>query len=128
MRPHRHRSGRSTTSWLESKADIDQPLLTDLDFMSTRPNTPLNWGPTASGHHALDELDPERRGLVGVHGEALEHVRTEGGAERHVGGIAPARHHDPADAGNVVPGIERVPSASEIARAIARRDVHAAAQ
>src|SRR5262252_5714056 len=38
MRPHRHRSGRSTTLQLESKADIDQPLLTDRDFMSTRPS------------------------------------------------------------------------------------------
>src|SRR5262249_9419274 len=104
---------------------------------------------TGSGHHALDELDAGRRDLVGVHGEALEHVRTEGGAERHVGGVAPARHHDPADAGNVVPGIERVPPAAEIdlepgaeihrlrlgdnadvaeiAGAITRRDVHAAA-
>src|SRR5262249_58392891 len=35
---HRHRSGRSTTLQLESKADIDQPLLTDRDFMSTRPS------------------------------------------------------------------------------------------
>jgi MFS family permease len=105
---------------------------------------------TGSGHHALDELDAGRRRLVGVHGEALEQVRAESGAERHVGGVAPARHHDAADAGNVVAGIERVPAAAEIdlepgaeihrlglgrnadvaeiAGAIARRDVHAAAQ
>ena len=88
--------------------------------------------------------------LLGVHDEALEHVRTEGGAERHVGGVPAARHHDPADARRVVACIEGVPAAAEIdlepgaeihrlgfgrnadvaeiSGAIARRDVHAAAQ
>jgi len=85
-----------------------------------------------------------------MHSEALEHIRTEGGAERHVGGVAPARHDDTSGAGHVVAGIERIPAAAEIdlepgaeihrlglggnadvaeiPGAITRRDVHAAAQ
>ena len=69
--------------------------------------------------------------------------------DRDVGGVSAARNHDAPNAGHIVPGIECVPSAIQedlepgakihwrrilrytniagIARAIARRDVHATA-
>src|SRR5262245_14049640 len=75
---------------------------------------------------------------------------TENGGERHVGGISTARHHDSTDARGVVTGIECIPLAAQVglepctevhglrrrrhsdiaqvSRAVARRDVHAAAQ
>src|SRR4051794_19924015 len=74
----------------------------------------------------------------------------ERGGNRDVGGIPSARHDDPADPGTVVPRVKSVPAAvqvdfepgaeihrrriagdadiAEIAGAIPRRDIHAAAQ
>ncbi len=88
--------------------------------------------------------------LVGVDVEAGELGHAEAGGERHVGGVAAVRHQDAADARSVVACIERVPApaevhlepgaeihrvrhrgdadVAEIAGAVARRDVHAAAQ
>src|SRR4029453_10845214 len=104
----------------------------------------------ASRHLALEQLHGGRLRLVGMHHEALKQVRPEGGADGDVGGVAPARHHDAADARRVVAGVEAVPAAAEIdlepgaevhrlrlgrhpdvaeiAGAVARRDVHAAAE
>ena len=102
----------------------------------------------------LRELSPirgrGRRDLVGDHLEARERARAERGHDRDVGGVASACHQDAADARLVVAGIERVPAAAEIdfepsaeihrrrverhadvaeiAGAVARRNVHAAAQ
>src|ERR1700675_2884831 len=91
-----------------------------------------------------------RRYLVGGDAEAHELVRAERGGDGDVGGVAAARDQDAADARLVVTGIEGVPTVAdiglepgaeihrrgvgghadvaEIAGAIARRDVHAAAQ
>src|SRR6516225_7087446 len=88
--------------------------------------------------------------LVGVYNEALQRVGAERGANCHVGGIAATRHQDTADAWGIVPRVERVPpiaeidlepsaeihrigirqnaNIAEIACAIARGDVHAAAE
>src|SRR6516164_4950838 len=88
--------------------------------------------------------------LVGLHDEALERVGTERGANCHVGGVAATGHQDAADAWRIVPRIERVPpiaeidlepsaeihrigirqnaNIAEIAGAVARGDVHAAAE
>ena len=55
-----------------------------------------------------------RRDLLGDHLEARERARAERGHDRDVGGIAPARHQDAADARRVVAGVERVPAAAEI--------------
>src|SRR5207245_160024 len=88
--------------------------------------------------------------LVGDDAEAAEDAGTEGRRDGHVGGIPSAPHQDPPDAGLVVARVEGVPMAAEIdlepgaeihrlvhgldadiaeiARAIARRDVHAAAE
>ena len=49
-----------------------------------------------------------------MHDEALERVGAEGGADRDIGSIAAACHHDAADARRVVAGIEGVPAAAEI--------------
>src|SRR5262249_26233713 len=102
-----------------------------------------------SGDQALDEFQAGGL-LVGAHGEALEHVRAEGRTERDVGSVAPSGHHDATDTRNVVPSIESMPAAAKIdlkpgaevhrlglgrnadvtkiPSAIARRNVHAAAQ
>src|ERR1700748_3781456 len=90
------------------------------------------------------------RDLVGDHVEALERVLAERHRDRHVAGVAAARHHDAADARRVVARVEGVPAVAEedlepgaevhrighgrhadvaeVAGAVARRDVHAAAQ
>src|SRR5262249_53539027 len=105
-----------------------------------------------SRYHALHQLELSwlLDYLVGVHHKALERIGTERGADRHVGGITPARHEDAADARRVVTGVEGVPATAEIdlepgaeihgigigdnsdiaeiAGAITRRDVHAAAK
>src|SRR5262245_66302905 len=69
-----------------------------------------------SRHLALQEIELRRllHRLVGAHDEALERVGAERGADRHVGGVAAARHDDAADARHVVAGIEGVPAAAEI--------------
>src|SRR5271155_3246754 len=87
---------------------------------------------------------------LGHYGEAAERIRTESRADRDVRGIAPAGDQHAADPGDVVACIKGVPLATEIgfepgcevhrrvrdrdadiakiARAVARRDVHAAAE
>src|ERR1700744_4251987 len=99
-------------------------------------------------HHAARSSGV--RDLEGRHLEALERVLAEGHGDRHVARVAAARHHDAADARRVVARVEGVPAVAEedlepgaevhrirhrrdadvaeIARAIARGDVHAAAQ
>src|SRR5262249_43274540 len=108
--------------------------------------------PRALRHLAIEQIERGRLlyHLVGAHDEALEHVGAERGADRHVGGVAAACHDDAADARHVVAGVEGVPAAAEIdlepgaeihriglrryadvaeiAGAVARRDVHAAAE
>src|SRR5450755_4658714 len=91
-----------------------------------------------------------RRDLQGDHFKARECAWAERGHDRDVGGIATACHQDAADPRLVVAGIERVPAAAEvdfepgaeihrrivwrhadvaeISGAVARRNVHAAAQ
>src|SRR6201995_4722531 len=88
--------------------------------------------------------------LVGPHLEALQRVRPERLGDRHVGGVASLRNQHAADPRLVVARIESVPAAAEIglepageiadrprlrradvaeiAGAIARRNVHAAAE
>ena len=90
------------------------------------------------------------RDLVGPHLEADQRVRPEGLGDRNVGGVAPLRDQDAADPRHVVARIEHLPVAAdiglepageiaggprlrradvaEIAGAIARRNVHAAAE
>src|SRR5260370_2487443 len=63
-----------------------------------------------SSHQAFDDPNTGRLHFITAHDEALEHVRAERGAERHVRGVAPAGHHDAADAGNIVAGIEWLPT------------------
>src|SRR5260370_12065859 len=55
-----------------------------------------------SSHQAFDDPNTGRLHFITAHDEALEHVRAERGAERHVRGVAPAGHHDAADARNIV--------------------------
>src|SRR3712207_4130539 len=88
--------------------------------------------------------------LVRDHLEPGESAGSEAGGNGDIGRVAPPRHHDAPDPGNVVARIERVPAAAEIdlepgaeihrsvdrphadiaeiARAVAGRDVHAAAE
>jgi len=88
--------------------------------------------------------------LVGVHDETLERVGTERGTDCYVGGIAATGHQNATDAWRVVPRVERVPPIAEIdlepgaeihrigirqnadiakiTGAVARGDVHAAAE
>ena len=66
-----------------------------------------------------ERVDPRRSAwrrktrLVGPHPERLEDVRTERVDERNIGGVAPARDQDAADARHVVAGVEGVPLAAE---------------
>src|SRR2546428_1701303 len=88
--------------------------------------------------------------LVGPDGETRQRAGTERVADRHIRRIASTRDEHAADPRNVVPRIKRMPAASdiglepggkihrtvrrrdadiaEIARAVARRNVHAAAE
>src|SRR4051794_16502711 len=88
--------------------------------------------------------------LIRPHCETHQRVRPEGLRNRHVGGVAALRDQHAADARNVVAGVEGVPAAAdigfepagevaggpgfwhadvaEIAGAIARWNVHAAAE
>ena len=92
----------------------------------------------------------DRRDLLRDYFEARERAGAERGYNRDIGCVAPARHQDTADAGPVVPGIRCVPTTaeidfepaaeihrsvverhadvSEIAGAVTRRNVHAAAE
>ena len=87
---------------------------------------------------------------VGPDAEALHDAGAEGGGERHVGGVAAAGHQHAALAGDVVARVEQAPGAAEVglepggevagrvgrrgadvaevAGAVARRDVHRAAE
>src|SRR6516164_3370537 len=88
--------------------------------------------------------------FLGHHLEPAEYIGPEGRADRDIGGVAAARHQHPTDARVVVAGVDRMPcpaeinlepgreihrrrvgrdaDIAEIASAIARRDVHAAAE
>ena len=106
---------------------------------------PRSWGALA-----VEGSGSGRRELLSDHLESRECARAERGHDRDVGGVAPARHQDATDAPLVVTGIERVPAATDIgfepaaeihrrilgwhadvpqiAGAVARRNIHAAAQ
>src|SRR5215207_5696134 len=93
---------------------------------------------------------PRSRNLVGPDLEAGQGVWPEGLGDRHIGSVAPLRDQDAADPGHVVARIEGAPvpaeiglepageiahgpgfwraDIAEIAGAIARRNVHAAAE
>ena len=87
--------------------------------------------------------------LVGDDVEAQQRARAEAHRDRHVARVAPAGHHDAADAAGVVARVRGVPAVAEkdlepgaevhrpgrrhadvaeVAGGVARRDVHAAAQ
>ena len=88
--------------------------------------------------------------FVGDDRELGERALTKSGADRDIGGIAPAGHKDPANSRLIVPRVEGVPARAEIdfkpgaeihwrrvrrdadiakvAGAISRRDVHAPTQ
>src|SRR5271168_428692 len=94
--------------------------------------------------------DERSRNFFGEDLEAGEGARAERGHDRDVGSVAPACHQDAADARLIVTGIECVPAASEIglepcaeihgrriashpdvtqiAGAVARRNIHATAE
>ena len=68
-----------------------------------------------SGKHAYALSISRSRGddLIGAHEEALEDVGAESRGNRDVRRVAAARDENPADAGRVVAGVERVPATSE---------------
>src|SRR5580692_830664 len=90
------------------------------------------------------------RYLIGPHFETFEGIRTERRYDRDIGGIPPPCHQDTGDPPDVIARIECIPAASEInldprgeiadaprrrsahisqiSRAIASRNVHAAAE
>jgi len=106
-------------------------------------------GPSSDSRPALYRLfGPYRGDFLGDYGETAEHIRTECRADRDLCRIAPAGDQHSADARDVVPCIKGMPRTAEIgfepsreihwrvrdrhaniaqiARAVPRRDVHAA--
>src|SRR4051794_35484501 len=101
-------------------------------------------------HSAAWSLDLTGGYLVGPYSEARQCVGTERVAERDVGGVAATRDQHPADARRVVARVEGMPlpaeehlepgseihrivhrrhtDVTEVSRAVARRDVHAATE
>src|SRR5580700_9315970 len=111
-----------------------------------------NGTPSSFGVQARDVASGRRRlpDFVRPDAEALERVRAERRGDRDVGRVATAGDEYPADARGVVARVERVPAAAEvgfeptgkvhrsvigrdtdipeIARAVARRNIQAAAK
>lgn len=52
--------------------------------------------------------------FVGPHLKRSELIRVECGRQRHIGGVAAARHQHPSNAGDVVAGIESVPCSTQV--------------